>query len=55
MVVVHSHGRFGPGERLIFEPYSKEVYDDTHRWIEERDTFDLEKIGRGSFEDAVVV
>ena len=24
---------FGPGERLVFEPYTKEMYEDTHRWM----------------------
>jgi NitT/TauT family transport system substrate-binding protein len=24
---------FGPGERLVFEPYTKEMFDDTHRWM----------------------
>ena len=30
---------FGPGERLVFEPYSREMYEETHRWIEERQLF----------------
>jgi NitT/TauT family transport system substrate-binding protein len=47
--------RFGPGERLVFEPYSKTIYNDTHRWVEEREIFDLDKIGRGSFEEAVLI
>lgn len=24
---------FGPGERLVFEPYTREMYEDTHRWM----------------------
>ena len=46
-------GRFGPGERLVFEPYSKETYDSTHKWIEDRQIFDLEKVGTRAFEQAV--
>ena len=30
---------FGPGERLVFEPYTREMYEETHRWIEERQLF----------------
>jgi len=45
---------FGPGERLVFEPYSKSVYDRTHAWVEERELFDLDKVGHGAFEKAVV-
>ena len=26
---------FGPGERLVFEPYSREMFERTHRWMEE--------------------
>jgi NitT/TauT family transport system substrate-binding protein len=47
--------RFGPGERLIFEPYSKSMYDETHRWVEERGIFDAGKIGAGRFEEAVAL
>ena len=25
--------RFGPGERIVFEPYTKEIYDKTQDWI----------------------
>jgi NitT/TauT family transport system substrate-binding protein len=26
--------RFGPGERLVFEPYTREMYDTTQRWMD---------------------
>jgi hypothetical protein len=45
--------RFGPGERLVYEPYTKEVYEATHAWVEQRNLFEAEKTGRGSFEEAV--
>jgi hypothetical protein len=47
--------RFGPGERLVFEPYSKTMYDDTHRWVEERGIFDADAVGAGAFEQAVAL
>jgi hypothetical protein len=45
---------FGPGERIVFEPYTKAIYDRTHAWVEERGIFDGEKVGRGEYEEAVV-
>ncbi len=46
--------RFGPGERIVFEPYSEEMYNSTHQWIEERDIFEADKVGHGTYEQAVV-
>lgn len=45
--------RFGPGERLVFEPYSQSMYEDTHKWVAERGIFDADKIGTGAFQEAV--
>ncbi len=25
--------RFGPGERIVFEPYTREMFEQTHRWM----------------------
>ena len=25
--------RFGPGERIVFEPYTREMFERTHRWM----------------------
>ena len=47
--------RFGPGERIVFEPYSKEIYETTQAWVKERGFFDLEKVGTGSYEQAVAL
>jgi hypothetical protein len=47
--------RFGPGERLVFEPYTKEMYESTHAWVEERGIFDAGAVGRAVFEDAVLL
>ena len=30
---------FGPGERLVFEPYTREMFERTHRWMEESKLF----------------
>ena len=31
---------FGPGERVVFLPYSRQVFETTQRWIHERDIFE---------------
>jgi hypothetical protein len=31
---------FGPGERVVFLPYSRETFETTQRWIHERDMFE---------------
>ncbi|NNC42901.1 MAG: hypothetical protein HKO03_06660, partial [Acidimicrobiia bacterium] len=46
--------RFGPGERIVFEPYTEEMYNSTHKWVEERDIFDADKVGHGTYRQAVV-
>jgi ABC-type nitrate/sulfonate/bicarbonate transport system substrate-binding protein len=30
---------FGPGERIVFEPYTSSIYNDTQKWIIERGIF----------------
>jgi|SRR5882762_7063338 len=32
--------RFGPGERIVFLPYTGETYESTQQWIQERDIFE---------------
>ncbi len=46
--------RWGPGERLVFEPYTKEVFDATFQWIAEHDIFPAGKLAAGNYEDAVI-
>jgi NitT/TauT family transport system substrate-binding protein len=43
----------GIGERLVFEPYTKETFDRTHRWMLEWGMFDKEQVGTSSYEDVV--
>lgn len=33
--------RFGPGERMVFLPYSQEMFDNTQTWMHERKLFDV--------------
>ena len=46
--------RWGPGERLVFEPYTKEVYEDSFKWIREHQIFEPGAMGAGRYEDACV-
>jgi len=46
--------RWGPGERLVFEPYTKEVFEDSFAWIAERELFDAGGMGSGSYEQSIV-
>jgi NitT/TauT family transport system substrate-binding protein len=43
---------FGPGERVVFLPYSRASFESTQRWIHERDIF--ERAGAGDYESAVI-
>jgi len=46
--------RWGPGERIVFEPYTKEVFEESFRWIAERNLFPEGGMGKGRYEDAIV-
>jgi len=47
--------RWGPGERLVFEPYTKEVFDETIRWIGEHGIFADTGMGSCQYESSVVL
>lgn len=46
--------RWGPGERIVFEPYTKDVYDESFAWIAQRGIFGPGQMGPGVYEDAVM-
>jgi ABC-type nitrate/sulfonate/bicarbonate transport system substrate-binding protein len=46
--------RWGPGERIVFEPYTKEAFEESFAWIAKREIFEEGKMGAGRYEDAVV-
>jgi hypothetical protein len=46
--------RWGPGERLVFEPYTREVYEETFKWIADHGIFADSGMGSGRYEDAVI-
>ena len=39
-------GRWGPGERIVFEPYSRDLFEESQAWIEERGIFDGDPVVR---------
>jgi hypothetical protein len=45
--------RWGPGERLVFEPYTKQVYEETFRWIVAHGIFADSGMGSGDYEKVV--
>ena len=46
---------FGPGERIVFEPYTRETYEKTHRWMEQLKLFDEAQAGAARYESAVLL
>ncbi|HXX04856.1 MAG TPA: hypothetical protein VEJ37_11035 [Xanthobacteraceae bacterium] len=45
--------RWGPGERLVFEPYSKQTFDESFEWIERHGIFPPGEMGNGEYESAI--
>ena len=46
--------RWGPGERLVFEPYTKEVYEQSREWIADHHIFPDGAMGSGRYENATL-
>ena len=46
--------RFGPGERIVFEPYTRDMFERTHRWMRSWQLFDAGSLARPAYEDAVL-
>ena len=44
----------GPGERLVFETYTKELYEETFRWIAEHGIFADTGMGDGNYQQAII-
>jgi len=45
--------RWGPGERLVFEPYSKQTFEEAFDWIERHGIFPRSEMGGGHYESAI--
>jgi len=46
--------RFGPGERIVFEPYTRDMFERTHRWMQRWELFDAAAVGRPGYDEAVI-
>ncbi len=46
--------RFGTGERIVFEPYTREMFDRTHRWMERWQLFAAPPDQRSTYDQAVL-
>ncbi len=46
--------RWGPGERIVFEPYSKEVFEESFQWIAQHAIFPEGEMGSGCYEESAV-
>ena len=46
--------RFGPGERIVFEPYTREVFEQASKWIAEHKIFPEGGMGTGKYEESVI-
>jgi hypothetical protein len=46
--------RWGPGERIVFEPYSKEVFEQSFDWIAEHKIFSDTGMGAGDYDRSTI-
>jgi hypothetical protein len=46
--------RWGPGERIVFEPYTEETFAVSREWIADHDIFEGGDLGNKRYEDATV-
>jgi hypothetical protein len=46
--------RWGPGERIVFETYSKEVFERSFDWIAEHNIFAEGRMGSGGYDRSTI-
>lgn len=46
--------RWGPGERIVFEPYTEETYNVSRDWIADHHIFENNDLGKKRYEEATV-
>lgn len=47
-------GRWGPGERIVFEPYSRDMFEASQAWIAEREIFPDGDLGSRNYEQSIL-
>jgi len=46
--------RWGPGERIVFEPYSKQVFEESFDWIAQHEIFAADGMGTGQYDRSTI-
>ncbi|HLN10834.1 MAG TPA: hypothetical protein VK281_17995 [Xanthobacteraceae bacterium] len=46
--------RWGPGERIVFEPYSREAFEQSFDWIAHHEIFAAGHMGSGRYEESAI-
>lgn len=46
--------RWGPGERLVFERYTRETFEETQRWVNEHGIFSEEDSGDRDYDNSIL-
>jgi hypothetical protein len=46
--------RWGPGERIVFEPYTQESYEESFRWIANHQIFEEGTMGSCEYDRATM-
>jgi hypothetical protein len=46
--------RWGPGERLVFEPYNQQMFEQAFDWIAQREIFPPDAMGPGRYDEAIL-
>jgi ABC-type nitrate/sulfonate/bicarbonate transport system substrate-binding protein len=46
--------RWGPGERIVFEPYTREVFEQSFEWIDRHKIFPEGKMGSGDYDRSTI-
>ena len=47
--------RWGPGERIVFEPYDREMFQASFEWVQAHDIFEGGDMGSGDYDRSVVL
>jgi hypothetical protein len=45
--------RWGPGERLVFETYTRQAFEDSRHWMAAHEIFPREQLGSGLYEQVI--
>jgi hypothetical protein len=46
--------RMGPGERIVFEPYTREVFEESREWVAAHGIFSNGDLGSGDYDQATI-